>query len=384
MPEHFPRSLNRTAFRCCVLLCVLIVAECRAASDAASSQRAADVATLWHEAKRVRVWALYPVEKLKADEALPVARRAAEITISAARGEDEPFVVVINGESPLREVRLEFSDLAGPDGASISAASLSARRVAYITVDEPSGTRMKQPMPFDTGTGLFPDPLLGGDGALRPGRNLQFWTNVRVPRGIASGIYKGQIIVRFRRETWMAAEAPNELRLALAVRVRGFDLPERSPLLNTAFFNLHALTPGQRDPAWLAPWAAEFVAHRQVPQPALPSPGVKVNKDGSLTVDSDAWEEAAAHLLEGLHAPFIFLPVWATHPSAPMQGLYFISRHSVRAPRPDETNSAHPFCAACSVGPVPCGGVEIRHRHPRAAYQRLGRASRRQPSLCFP
>ena len=309
------RTMNRPA-----LLAVLLPA----LSFADEPTPASRVASVWHEAKRLRVWALYPVEKAKADEALPLTRKLDELAISAARGEHEPFIVVLGGESPLREVRVAFGDLAGPGGAKIAAANLSARRIAYIYVDEPSGARMKQPMPFDTGTGLFPDPLPGGDGALRPGRNLQFWADVHVPREATPGIYKGEVLVRFRREGWMSADAPTELRLPLAVRVRSFALPERSPLLNTAFFNIHMLRPTQRTPEWLREWSADFSAHRQTPQPMLPSPLVTVGKDGSLAIDSDEWEKSAAHFLDELHAPFVFLPVWATYPDPTMQGLYFI------------------------------------------------------------
>ena len=65
------------------------------------SLAAADLVTEgWHH----RVWAVYPLEKVKADEELPVTPIAAGVTMSAARGEREPFVAVLRPQVPLREV----------------------------------------------------------------------------------------------------------------------------------------------------------------------------------------------------------------------------------------------------------------------------------------
>ena len=66
-----------------------------------------------------------------------------------------------------------------------------------------------------------------------------------------------------------------------------------------------------------------FIAHRQTPEPLMPSPRVKVDK-GQLTVDSSAWETAVEALFKngGTH---VFVPVWGFYPEpAFAQGLYFL------------------------------------------------------------
>ena len=61
---------------------------------------------MWLKALWLRVWSIYRVEKAKANEALPLPRKAAELTISAARDEHEPFIVALGGDGTLRPGRL--------------------------------------------------------------------------------------------------------------------------------------------------------------------------------------------------------------------------------------------------------------------------------------
>ena len=144
-------------------------------------------ANLISEGWKHRIYLVYPPEKLKADEQPTEGPRATKVELSAAQGETEPFLLVLRPEVPLREVEVRLSAFTGPDGTVIPAQKLPARHLGYIYVDEPSGTRIAQKMPFETGTGLFPDPLLSGLGAVRPAHNLQFWVAVNVPRGISAG-----------------------------------------------------------------------------------------------------------------------------------------------------------------------------------------------------
>ncbi|MBX7211479.1 MAG: DUF4091 domain-containing protein [Verrucomicrobiaceae bacterium] len=285
-----------------------------------SSLHAADLVT---EGWQHRVWTVYPVEKIKADEEVAAAPKLDAITISAARDEREPFVLLLRPDVPLREVGIVVSDLKQADGSLIAATQISSRRIGCVFIDEPSGTRIKQPMPYPTGTGLFPDPLLDNKGDVRPKHNLQFLVTVHVPRDARPGAYEGELRLKFRKESWMPATLPTEDVIKLRVNVRSFALPEHSPLLNTSYANLRELPESQRTPERVAAMQRDFIEHRQTPEPLIPSPRIKIDQ-GVLTVDSRAWEDA----VEGLFASggtHVMLPVWGFYPEpAFAQGLYFL------------------------------------------------------------
>ena len=306
------------------LLGLLLTALCLpdvARADSHAEQTAAVVAEGW----RHRVWAVYPPEKVLANEALPATNKMDAVRISAAQGEYEPLLIVLRAEVPLREVRAAFTNLTSRTGARFDATNFNARRVAYVYVDEPSGTRTKSPMPFETGTGLQPDPLPRGGGNAGPGRHLQFWITAHVPRRTPPGDYSGAVSLRFRREGWMPPDFANEIRVPLELRVRRFALPEISPLLNTAFFDSRALDRERRDPVWLHDFYRDFVAHRQAPQPLLPSPDVTVGRDGKVSVDSTEWERETAFCLDELKVSHLFVPVRSfTAEKKTMQGFDFL------------------------------------------------------------
>lgn len=277
------------------------------------------------EGWRHRVWAVYPLEKFKADEALPLEPRGKGVRITAAGGEREPLILVLRTDMPLRDVQVRATDLAGPQGVKLAAKQVESRRIGYIYVDEPSGTRIANPMPYPTGTGQYPDPLLTTPGVSRPGRNLQFLVTVDVPRAAKAGLYHGSLEIAFRREGWMPpGKIESPLRVPLEVLVRHFVLPEVTPLVNTAFYRPGLPRGIDRDEAWLKRLYREFVANRQVPEPLLPSPAIRVEKDGTLSVDTTRWEAMAQYVLEELHAHHLFLPVWSIGDRDALQGIYFI------------------------------------------------------------
>ena len=305
--------------KCLLILLNLLV------SAAAWSGESGEVARLIREGWRHRVWLVYPPEKIKADQELPREPRIESIQISAALNEFEPFVLVLRTELPLRNVELAISDLRGPQGAILQGKEFDVRRVGYVFVDEPSGTRIPTPMPYETGTGWYPDPLVRGAGLCRPNRNLQFWVTAHVSPGLSPGRYEGQVEIRYRKDSWIPeGKLPAPIQLPFTLQVRSFALPETSPLRNTAFFNPDLPHGKASDPEWLHKLDRDFVAHRQAPEPILPSPVVKLHKDGTLEVDASQWEQVSAQLLEELHLPHVFLPVWSYSPKSPMQGVYFL------------------------------------------------------------
>ncbi len=296
-----------------------------ASSSAAASQqaRAESVAALLVEGWKHRVWSLYPMEKLKADAPLASRVMAQSVGMKIARGGSDLCGIVLRSEVPLRKVRVVSAELRSSSGAVLAAEQVTAQRMAYVHVDEPSGSRIRQPMPYETGTGAFPDPLLRGDAQARPHQNVQFLVRVRVPRDARPGVYEGVLRLEYQRELWMPADREAYDPVRLRVEVRAFALPEVSPLMNTTVASPTALPEWLRNAGVLGDLRRQIAEHGQTPDP-LPSPLVRVDREGALTVDSSAWEEAAAGLLDARHAPHVFLPVWSGEKSGEMQGLYFL------------------------------------------------------------
>ena len=282
-----------------------------------------EVAQLVVDAWKHKIWSLYPVEKLKADEGLSNTAKAEAVTLCAAKGETEPFMLVLRSEVPLRQVNVVAADLLEENGVKLEASNFKIQRAAYIHVDEPSGTRMKVRMPYETGTGEFPDPLLREGSDARPNRNLQFLVTLTVPREAKAGTYRGKLRLEYLREGWMPADSATVDNIPVTVVVRSFALPEVSPLLNTCVASPHALTPWLRKPEIMEELRQEFVSHKQAPDP-LTSPKIHISKDGALTVDSTEWEKEAAALLDGNKTNHLFLPTWSMGKHGEMQGLYFL------------------------------------------------------------
>jgi len=282
----------------------------------------ASSAALIAEGWKHRVYLLYPPEKVKSDEALGEVERLEVVRVSAAKGEVEPFLLVVRPDVPLRGVEARLSAFTGPGGAVIPAPESAAPYLGYIYVDEPSGSRIAQKMPFETGTGLFPDPLLKGPASVRPAHNLQFWVPLAVPRSAPAGVFKGEVVLTVRKEGWMPATFVSPIRIPVELTVRGFALPEQSPLLNTAYYSTAQLSAGRITMSGRA-LCAEFASHRQTPEPLLPSPELRVTPGPELVVDLAAWEKEAAYVLEEMKLPQVFLPVWGSAKGA-MQGLYFL------------------------------------------------------------
>ena len=282
---------------------------------------AADLVTEgWHH----RVWAVYPVEKYKATDELPVSPPVKELRISAAKGERESFVILLRPNVPMREVQVEITGLTNGEKLTIDVKQATVRRMAYVNVDEPSGTRMKQAMPYPVGTGLYPDPLTSNKGDVRPAHNIQFLVTLHVPQDAQAGDYHGQVKLRYRKEPWMPATLTPEDAIPLVLQVRNFALPQRSSLLNTAYANLKTLPAALRTPEAIHTFQADFIQHRQTPEPLIPSPQIKVDGDGTLTVDSTAWE-AAVEAMMAQGGSHLFIPVWGFYPEPAMaQGLYFL------------------------------------------------------------
>jgi hypothetical protein len=138
------------------------------------------------------------------------------ITLSSARGETVDTQVIVQAPANgLTNVNVSASALAGPNGATIPASSITLYREYYITVTgtasygggsnppQGSGTYAEPLIPFnDPESGL---PLCGTAATLKAcnatitaGQNQPYWVDIFVPRGATNnppGTYTGSVSV---------------------------------------------------------------------------------------------------------------------------------------------------------------------------------------------
>lgn len=169
----------------------------------------------------VRAW-LSPVEqKVEWDRALaPSAPSVAEVSLYAARGEHEPFQLVLLPGVGESLVEASVADWRGKKGARVPASSTVVREVAYVRVTDPTD--------FASYPGWQPDPLppLQTPLALTAGAQQPLWVTVKVPHDARAGEYTSTLTLRF--------SASAELAVPLRLKVWGFALP-RTRHLRTAY-----------------------------------------------------------------------------------------------------------------------------------------------------
>lgn len=138
------------------------------------------------------------------------------ITISAAKGEAEPFQLAIgqNGNEP-QKVKVLVEPAADSKGIPVCQTEVNV--VGYVKTVVPSGFRIDFPV------GLYPDPLKNTNEAEIPsGENRTWWITVRVAREAKAGNYKGSIKI-FEGEN-IITTIPYELN------VFNFELPKQAAL----------------------------------------------------------------------------------------------------------------------------------------------------------
>jgi hypothetical protein len=160
----------------------------------------------------ISFWTEPATRKVFADAA-PGSCRA--IDLAAARGEWESVQVVLRASRPGLSVRIEVGDLSGPEGATIPARAVEARRVAYV------------PVPY--AGKAWPDPLVpvppGAAIDLKPDENVPALLTLRVPRDVRPGDYRGE---------WKVKSPETDVRIPVVLRVWPFEIPEK-PSVKTAF-----------------------------------------------------------------------------------------------------------------------------------------------------
>jgi len=153
-------------------------------------------------------------------------RPGKEVELSAAGNEAESFQLVLNTKQDLKAVSAAVSDLVcGKNILPVSQTEI--RRVEFAGVIRQANPRMG---------GRHADPLVSFHEPVQvqAEKNLGLYLTVRVPAQTPRGVYRGKVTLR--NEGKVLAEIP------LAVKVRGFSLPDR-PALKTYFYTIPGFSP---------------------------------------------------------------------------------------------------------------------------------------------
>jgi len=134
------------------------------------------------------VWGESGSQKVFRDDPVPGQDTInTKIVVNAARGETEPFQIVIRSDLYWDDVSLEWSDLNGP--VAISKDNITCHRVEYINIKKTSGAYGHP--------GLNPDPLpiqpMKKSFTLSRAENQAFWFLITVSPSTPPGTYTGNL-----------------------------------------------------------------------------------------------------------------------------------------------------------------------------------------------
>ena len=145
-------------------------------------------------------------------------------TLRLCRNEYEALQIVIMPlMKDLEDIEITWTDLTGPNGASISSELLEVNRVGYVKTRKP---RYKVDY-----VGWYPDPLMPLDEFdAKMGQNQPIWVGVKTPADIPAGWYTGSITITPRNA--------QPQTVILYVEVWDITLPETTTL-KTAISSWH-------------------------------------------------------------------------------------------------------------------------------------------------
>ncbi len=272
---------------------------------------------------------------------------AATVKIKSARNEVESFQVVISApQENINVIKVEISDLIGPEGSKIKKDNIKLFREEYVRV------RMSSPR-AELPPGLYPDPLVpfinpitgkpiepltrtqkrwgespktsGYDMYAVPfevfkGQNQAIWADVYVPKNISTGRYSGQLSV-------LARGGISE-QIPIAVTVWDFTLPDGPTHRNhfggfsniARYFNIERNS--DRFKKIEMRYCQAMSEHRinpPIPRYLLP----QVNDDGSLKIIPER-HKALRDFIESLHVTDFEIPraAFARLPSSTLRPDY--------------------------------------------------------------
>jgi hypothetical protein len=163
-----------------------------------------------------------------------------EVRLAAAKNEWEGFQILVRSDGPVKGIRIEPADLAGPDGAVLRAADARLYRQHQIQLTEPTARNA------EFKPGWYPDPLIPTvhpltgkplSGArftampfdLPANETHGFWVDLYVPPDAKPGVYRGTY-----RVIWSDGSDQKAREVHVSMTVWDFALPQ-VPTLVTAF-----------------------------------------------------------------------------------------------------------------------------------------------------
>jgi hypothetical protein len=233
------------------------------------------------------------------------ANGPAGAVLEAARGEWEPFQIVVRAPAGASSVRAAATPLGADDGATIAAPRLY--RVEYLDVRTPSSV--------EGHAGRWPDALVPDVDAyvsekrrafpfaIPAGEARAIWVDCFVPRSARPGLYRGQVAVEADGAT---------TRVPVELLVRGFTLPATSSLPVTFGFDANALARanahGPLDDAALAALARRYalaaLRHRvSLHGGSMDPPPFTASARGRVTLDFRAYDAEVGPFLDGTADP---------------------------------------------------------------------------------
>ncbi|MEW6356855.1 MAG: glycoside hydrolase domain-containing protein [Planctomycetota bacterium] len=260
-----------------------------------------------------QAWLLYPAEKVLKDDPLAANHRTDRIALSAAKGEFEPFLLVLRPKArqSLLDIRFEYGAIKGPADGPSAPLTLEYHRIGYVHVDQPSGTsvfpdvgdRFKgDTIPFGGSgrMGYFPDRLLPEPiSTAAPGENTQFWFTLAIQQDAKAGRHKGTIHLKLR--------GIDPIPIPVEITVFDFALPKAPSLKNTTCWS-----PQEFGSAWgkeeYKALFRDMALHRQTPDPIVPQPDIQVNKNGTVAVDAKDYDEMLTFCMDDLGLSHFFFP----------------------------------------------------------------------------
>jgi len=128
------------------------------------------------------LWADHSTRKVFPEEAVSTtAPRSEEVVIEAAKGEYEPFQIVLTPQKDLEDVRVVLAPLANEKGDRLAVENLRCNPVGNL---------------LSSYNEEIPDLLLQKEGiTCKKGRNHVFWVTVKVPLATLAGTYRGALSI---------------------------------------------------------------------------------------------------------------------------------------------------------------------------------------------
>jgi hypothetical protein len=222
------------------------------------------------------------------------AGTARPVTVSAARGESEPFQLILHPAKPGLKVTGVFAgDFVDKNGKTPAVAA-TIERVAYVRVTRPTdGASL---------SGWYPDPLpaLELPLELASGENCPLWITLKVGRDAAPGDYEGRV----KLETTAGV-----LTVPVKLHVYHFEIP-REPHLRTALGmgagdinRFHHLQNRADQELVYDKYLTNFVEHRISPYSFFDYAGMDIRFEGEGTnkhahVDFTQFDKAAEKWLD--------------------------------------------------------------------------------------